>query len=99
MQFSFRHIGARQDNYNSVLMLLARGADVDLMNKLGETALECVPQLGDCYNAIALNVHLLAVKDAPRKSQKVVLTKYDCFPPFLSIVSTFLICFQRYFER
>lgn len=70
-----RHTAARQNNYNSVIMLLARGADVTVINKSGESAIDCALQTGSCYNAIALNVHLLGIKDDVKLHQKCILTK------------------------
>lgn len=73
MSFYFRHIAARQNNYNTVLVLLARGADVSVANGIGETALDCSGQNSLCYKAIALNFHLNSV--APAQAQKIILTK------------------------
>lgn len=77
----YRHTAARQDNYNSVIMLLARGADVMVVNKLGESCIDCVPQKGSSYSAIALNVHILAVRGSP--SRKRILNKYIYRQPLL----------------
>lgn len=70
----FRHIGSRQDSYTSVIILLARGADVNIRNNLGELALDCTTKDGICYKAIALNIHLRGVVDCENKLQ-YILTK------------------------
>ncbi|KAL0276237.1 UNVERIFIED_CONTAM: hypothetical protein PYX00_003845 [Menopon gallinae] len=53
------HIAARQDKYNCVLLLLARGAKSDLKNKDGEYARDCSesPQ-SDIYKGITLNMEI-----------------------------------------
>lgn len=60
--------------YNCVVMLLARGADVTLVNKNNESALDSVPPGGDCYGLIALN-NTLQTSAEIVESQRVVLDK------------------------
>nr|CAD7460688.1 unnamed protein product [Timema tahoe] len=53
------HIGARQDMYDCVHLLLARRARVDLKNSAGELALDCcVSESSECFKAISLNIML-----------------------------------------
>nr|CAD7398639.1 unnamed protein product [Timema cristinae] len=53
------HIGARQNMYDCVLLLLARRARVDLKNTAGELALDCcVSESSECFKAISLNIML-----------------------------------------
>lgn len=58
--------------YDCIIVLVARGADVTLLNKNSESALDCVPPGGDSYSVIALNVTL----GGGYNSQNVVLAKY-----------------------
>lgn len=62
--FFSRHIGARLDMYDCIIVLLARGADVTLLNKNKESALDCVPPGGDSYNPISMNITLQATVDS-----------------------------------
>ena len=68
-----RHIGARQDMYDCNVVLLARGADVTILNKNSESPLDCVPPGGDSYSPIALNITLQATVDY--ESSNVILAK------------------------
>lgn len=71
---NFRHIAARQNNYNTVTILLIRGANVTATNGNEETPLDCATQYTACYKAIALNFSLVSVM--PAFTQKTVLAKY-----------------------
>nr|CAI5836466.1 unnamed protein product [Callosobruchus analis] len=51
------HIAAREDRYNCTIVLLARGASISVLSKNNESPLDCVPDGGDCYGPIALNVN------------------------------------------
>ncbi|VEN36415.1 unnamed protein product [Callosobruchus maculatus] len=55
------HIAAREDRYNCTIVLLARGASISVLSKNNESPLDCVPDGGDCYGPIALNVKLQAI--------------------------------------
>lgn len=63
--------------YNCILILLTRGADVNLVNKSGESPLHCTRLEGDCYNAILLNVQLQGLTSYD-KSFRIILTKLVC---------------------
>nr|CAD7408268.1 unnamed protein product [Timema poppensis] len=53
------HIGARQNMYECVHLLLARRARLDLKNTAGELALDCcVSESSECFKAISLNIML-----------------------------------------
>lgn len=71
----FRHIAAREDRYNCVIVLLARGANVSLVNKNNETPLECLPEDGESYNVIALNLKLQAVAGTDLRNYRTLLSK------------------------
>lgn len=74
--FHFSHIGARQNMYNCVLLLLARGARVDITNKAGDSPLDCcLAENSDCYVAINLNIQLKAIVANPRERTQRILTK------------------------
>jgi ankyrin repeat protein len=74
--FHSSHIGARQNMYNCVLLLLARGARVDIANKAGDTPLDCcLAENNDCYVAINLNIQLKAIVANPRQRTQRILTK------------------------
>lgn len=58
----FRHIAARQDRYDCVLLLLAHKAKPDVVNSDGETPLTCCGEKeSDTKNIINLNVNLRSV--------------------------------------
>jgi hypothetical protein len=70
------HIGARQNMYNCVLLLLARGARVDFTNKAGDSPLDCcLVENNDCYVAINLNIQLKALVSNSRQRTQLILTK------------------------
>lgn len=62
--------------YNCVLLLLARGARVDVINKAGDGPLDCCLAVNnDCYIAINLNIQLKAIVANPREQTERILTK------------------------
>lgn len=70
-----RHIGSREDRYNCIVILLARGADVTLVNKNSETPLDCVPDGGESCKIIALNVYLQGITCSEYGKRRNILTK------------------------
>lgn len=74
--FSFRHIAARQNAYECVILLLARGARVDMHNRAGVLPLDCVVGApNDTYTAIKLNVELRNLTLNVQKRAQKILTK------------------------
>jgi len=72
----FSHIGARQDSYEVVLLLLARGAKVDSKNLNGDRPLDCCPNEGsDCWTAINMNVQLQALLANTQERTQRILSK------------------------
>ncbi|CAG2182348.1 unnamed protein product, partial [Oppiella nova] len=52
------HIASRRDNYECVVLLLSRGADITLMNKNNESPLQCAPKDSESEMALKVNQEL-----------------------------------------
>lgn len=58
-------------------MLLARGADINLVNTSNETPLDCcMPEPSDCRVAIELNINLQRIVAVSSHRKRTILTKY-----------------------
>uniref|UniRef100_A0A1B6ECU3 Histone-lysine N-methyltransferase n=2 Tax=Clastoptera arizonana TaxID=38151 RepID=A0A1B6ECU3_9HEMI len=69
------HIAARQNVYECVLLLLARGARVDLHNRAGFLPIDCcMVNPSETYTAIKLNVELRALMLNVQKQSMRILT-------------------------
>lgn len=73
--------------YSCILILLARGANVNVVNKAGETPLDCTKPMSDCYTAISLNVHLQALTSSESKLHRTILSKLVLYSFFFLIFS------------
>lgn len=67
------HVAARQDNLQCVLLFLSRGAKPDLANVIGQQAIDCALESGDCYNAINTTAELRKMtKSSKERTNKIL---------------------------
>ncbi|KAK3928595.1 Histone-lysine N-methyltransferase EHMT2 [Frankliniella fusca] len=67
------HVAARQDNLECVLLFLSRGAKPDVANVMGQQAIDCASEGGDCYNAINTTAELRKMtKSAKERTSKIL---------------------------
>ncbi|XP_039289164.1 histone-lysine N-methyltransferase EHMT2 isoform X1 [Nilaparvata lugens] len=67
------HIAARQNAFSCVVLLLARGAKVDMHNRAGLTPLECCLDVeSPAYKAIKLNLELRPHSSKARRPTKIL---------------------------
>lgn len=71
----YRHVAARQDNLQCVLLFLTRGARPDIVNGIGQQPLDCAVEGSDCYNAINTTAELRKMTSSAKERTNRILTK------------------------
>lgn len=74
-RFKSRHVAARQDKLECVLLFLSRGAKPDVVNRAGQQALDCAVEGGDCYNAINTTAELRKMTSSAKERTIKILSK------------------------
>lgn len=61
--------------YDCIILLMARGALTNVINKVSEAPLDCCKPYEKCYAAISLNLHLQSLVSVDGKVSHTLLEK------------------------
>lgn len=59
--YTHRHIAARQNHTDAVVLLLTRGAQLDVLNTKNQTPVDCALPDSDVYLQLTLNSKVLEI--------------------------------------
>lgn len=72
-----RHIAARQNHTDAVVLLLARGAQLDIVNTKGQTPMDCAVPDSDVYLQLTLNSKVLDMMKQNNIRTEKILSRYS----------------------